>query len=68
MLETMYIKIWKNLDILWKFLPFNFFFRENEELAISEDLQKAVEELSQGLLSIYQPPLEQLEKELKELT
>ncbi|XP_033212181.1 biogenesis of lysosome-related organelles complex 1 subunit 6-like [Belonocnema kinseyi] len=42
--------------------------RENKELAISEDLQKAVEELSQGLLSIYQPPLEQLEKELKELT
>ncbi|XP_043484300.1 biogenesis of lysosome-related organelles complex 1 subunit 6-like [Leptopilina heterotoma] len=42
--------------------------RENEELSMSQDLQKAAEELTQGLLNIYQPPLEQLEKELKELT
>ncbi|XP_032671946.1 biogenesis of lysosome-related organelles complex 1 subunit 6 isoform X3 [Odontomachus brunneus] len=41
---------------------------EQEECENVIDFTEAVEKLAEGLLSIYQPPLEQVKKDLLELT
>lgn len=46
-------------------------FNKHYSFFVSEnviDFTEAVEKLAEGLLSIYQPPLEQVKKELLELT